>query len=260
MKTYYIIDKTGKQAGPFPGESLMQQGVTAQTYVWCEGMGSNWTKAGEVDELKQLFNSGTPTQTFNVPGMNNAAPKPAQPSNSSAARQPQNPYAPAPASKLQPGTFNQPQPGAFNQPQPGGGAFSQQQQKPFGQSTPQQPYGGQQTPYGQPMQQPKPMANTPQQPYGQPMQQPYSQPGIEGKPDNYLVWAILSTILCCIPFGIVAIVYSTKVDNLWMMGNYQEAKANSDKAKMWSMIAAGSCITFVALYIILFFIAGISNY
>ena len=33
------------------------------------------------------------------------------------------------------------------------------------------------------------------------------------KPDNWLVWAILSTILCCLPLGIVSIIYATKVDN-----------------------------------------------
>ena len=38
------------------------------------------------------------------------------------------------------------------------------------------------------------------------------------KPDNYLVWAILSTVFCCLPLGIVAIVKASKVDALWAQG------------------------------------------
>ncbi|WP_417935251.1 CD225/dispanin family protein [Flagellimonas maritima] len=30
------------------------------------------------------------------------------------------------------------------------------------------------------------------------------------KPDNYLVWAILSTIFCCIGTGIASIIYASK--------------------------------------------------
>ena len=38
------------------------------------------------------------------------------------------------------------------------------------------------------------------------------------KPDNNLVWAILSTVLCCMPLGIVAIIKATSVDTLWTAG------------------------------------------
>ncbi len=51
------------------------------------------------------------------------------------------------------------------------------------------------------------------------------------KPDNYLVWAILSTLLCCMPFGIVAIIKATQVDTYWANGNYDEAYAAADSAK-----------------------------
>lgn len=58
------------------------------------------------------------------------------------------------------------------------------------------------------------------------------------KPDNYLAWSILATILCCLPFGIVAIVKSSKVDSLWLTGNYAEAAAASDEARTWCIVAA----------------------
>jgi hypothetical protein len=60
----------------------------------------------------------------------------------------------------------------------------------------------------------------------------------QSEPDSHLVWAILSTLLCCLPLGIVSIVYSTKVSGLWAQGRYAEAQAASDSAKKWAIIAA----------------------
>jgi hypothetical protein len=66
------------------------------------------------------------------------------------------------------------------------------------------------------------------------------QPGWPGQPepDNYLVWAILTTVLCCVPLGIVSIVYSTKVSGLWAQGRYAEAQSAANSAKKWAIIAA----------------------
>lgn len=64
-------------------------------------------------------------------------------------------------------------------------------------------------------------------------QQPY-----EPKPDNYLVWAILTTICCCLPFGIVSIVYAAKVNVLYVSGQYAAARKASADAKQWAIIAA----------------------
>ena len=57
------------------------------------------------------------------------------------------------------------------------------------------------------------------------------------KPDNYLVWSILATILCCIPFGIVSIVYATQVDSKYAMGDYAGAQASAGQAKVWFWVA-----------------------
>src|SRR5262249_37525371 len=86
----------------------------------------------------------------------------------------------------------------------------------------------------------------PSQP-GWPGQQPGQQPGwpaqqpgwqSQQEPNNYLVWAILCTVLCCLPFGIVSLVYSTKVSGLWSQGRYAEAQAAADSAKKWVIIGA----------------------
>lgn len=71
------------------------------------------------------------------------------------------------------------------------------------------------------------------------------------RPDNYLVWAILTTILCCLPFGVVSIVYSCKVNNLWDAGQEQDAYDAARKAKNWAIASAVSGVVFSILYIVL---------
>ena len=78
-------------------------------------------------------------------------------------------------------------------------------------------------------------------------------------PDNYLVWAILTTILCCLPLGIVSIIKSTQVNEKWRAGDYDgatRASADAKKFAMWSAIAAG--IVWV-LYLILFMVLGLGG-
>ena len=53
------------------------------------------------------------------------------------------------------------------------------------------------------------------------------------KPDNYLVWSILSMVLCCLPFGIVATSYASKVDRLWHDGEHKKAATMASRARLW---------------------------
>lgn len=59
------------------------------------------------------------------------------------------------------------------------------------------------------------------------------------KPSSFLAWAILATIFCCMPFGIVSIVYASKVDGLWSSHDYEGAKAAAQKARTWFWWAFG---------------------
>jgi hypothetical protein len=52
-------------------------------------------------------------------------------------------------------------------------------------------------------------------------------------PPNYLGWAIASTVLCCIPAGIVAIVYAAQVNGKWTSGDFQGAARASRLARNW---------------------------
>lgn len=79
----------------------------------------------------------------------------------------------------------------------------------------------------------------------------YGQAAPGPAPDNNLVWAILSTILCCLPLGIVAIVKSTQVNSLWAQGQYDAARKSADDAKKFSMWAAIAGIIVIVLYVII---------
>lgn len=76
------------------------------------------------------------------------------------------------------------------------------------------------------------------------------------KPENYLVWAILSTLLCCLPFGIVAIVKSTQVDTYWAQGNYDEAVEAASAAKKWTIAGAISAVVIGVVYLLIILIVA----
>ena len=56
---------------------------------------------------------------------------------------------------------------------------------------------------------------------------------------NYLVQAILVTICCCLPAGIVAIVYAAQVNGRVANGDYAEAQRLSNNARTWCWISFG---------------------
>jgi uncharacterized membrane protein YvbJ len=56
---------------------------------------------------------------------------------------------------------------------------------------------------------------------------------------NYLVQAILVTIFCCLPFGIVGIVFAAQVNRKLQAGDINGAMESSRKAKMWSWLGFG---------------------
>lgn len=71
-----------------------------------------------------------------------------------------------------------------------------------------------------------------------------------GTVPNYLVQSILVTLCCCIPFGIVAIVFSAQVNGKLTRGDYEGAVKASDRARKWAWISFGSGIAVIILYFI----------
>ena len=111
--------------------------------------------------------------------------------------------------------------------------------------------------------QPQPMNINNFQQTQQPMntQPPFQQPNnqqMPPQPDNYLVWAILVTVLCCLPFGVASIIYSVKVGSLYAQGDYNGAVDASQKAKKFAMIGGIGGLVFIIIYVIFAVIAGAS--
>ena len=70
------------------------------------------------------------------------------------------------------------------------------------------------------------------------------------KPPNYLVWAILTTVFCCLPFGVVSIVFAAQVDGKYNSGDFAGAAESSRTAKKWAIVAAVSSLVVLALYFV----------
>ena len=56
---------------------------------------------------------------------------------------------------------------------------------------------------------------------------------------NHLVHAILVTFLCCLPAGIVSIIYAAQVNGKVAAGDIAGARAASQNAKTWMWISLG---------------------
>lgn len=116
-------------------------------------------------------------------------------------------------------------------PQPAAPAYPQYQQ------TQQPQYGGA---YVQPQ-------------YAQ--QQPYQQPmGV--MPDTHMVGAILVTLFCCLPFGIIAIVKASNVSSCYNRGDYNGAVNASNEASKWIKWSIIGAIVGTLLYVLFVVVLG----
>ena len=148
---------------------------------------------------------------------------------------PNRPPPPPPSSGGQPDQPTQPQWGT-NPPEGGQGG---QPGQPYGQpGQPGQPYGAPQ--YGAPQ-------------YGSPYGQPAGSP-----PPNYLVWAILSTVFCCLPLGIASIVFAAQVNGKYAAGDVAGAQESSRKAKQFAIWSAVVGVVIGALYAVAVVAAGVN--
>jgi hypothetical protein len=78
----------------------------------------------------------------------------------------------------------------------------------------------------------------------------------EQKIPNYLVHAILCTLCCCLPGGIVAIVYASQVNTKQAAGDIQGAMTASANAKKWCWISFGVGIVVNLIVVGLQIVAG----
>ena len=65
----------------------------------------------------------------------------------------------------------------------------------------------------------------------------FQHQAIGPKPTTYLWQSIASTLCCCPPFGIVAIVYAAMVSSKYNRGDYEGALKASNTARTWFIVA-----------------------
>jgi hypothetical protein len=73
---------------------------------------------------------------------------------------------------------------------------------------------------------------------------------------NHLVWAILTTLLCCMPLGIVSIVHAAKVNSLVAAGDIAGAQNASAAAKKWAIWSAIAGPVLIVLYVVFMLVLG----
>ena len=82
----------------------------------------------------------------------------------------------------------------------------------------------------------------------QPKQETLMQP-----PSSHLAGAILVTLFCCLPFGIVSIVFASQVSGYLAVGNMVAAQEASKKAATWMWwgfgIGLGANLLWVPFYL-----------
>ena len=76
---------------------------------------------------------------------------------------------------------------------------------------------------------------------------------------NHLVKAILVTLFCCLPFGVIAIVFAAQVNSQVQAGNTTEALRLSNQANTWGNVGMICGLIPIVLYVILMLIGVASG-
>ncbi len=77
---------------------------------------------------------------------------------------------------------------------------------------------------------------------------------------NYLVQAILVTIFCCLPVGVVSIVYAAQVNGKAAAGDIEGARRDSKSAKTWAWVSFGLGLAAIGIYLLIFIIFSVAAF
>ncbi len=83
--------------------------------------------------------------------------------------------------------------------------------------------------------------------------------GVRPEVPNHLVLAILATFFCCLPFGIVAIVYAAQVNGRLDASDVAGAEEASRQASLWGWIAFGLGVAVGVGYFVLAMIGALGT-
>jgi len=84
-------------------------------------------------------------------------------------------------------------------------------------------------------------------------------PGPKGPfSENWLVEAILVTILCCLPFGVIGIIFAAQVNTKQQAGDNEGAEKARREAARWTKIGFWVGLGCILLYVLFVFVMGVS--
>jgi hypothetical protein len=88
--------------------------------------------------------------------------------------------------------------------------------------------------------------------YGQPYQSAWPRASVPlvNKPKSNMVSAILVTLFCCLPLGIVAIAYAAKADARWNVGDWQGAERAARSSRNWVLAGVVGGVVVYLIYFI----------
>jgi hypothetical protein len=77
---------------------------------------------------------------------------------------------------------------------------------------------------------------------------------------TYLAQSILVTLFCCLPFGVVAIVYAAQASGKLSAGDYYGAAVAANNAKKWCLI--GFCLGIIPtlIWVAVMFSGGLHQF
>lgn len=88
---------------------------------------------------------------------------------------------------------------------------------------------------------------------------PPPQSGAAANIPNYMVPAILATIFCCVPAGVVSIIFAAQVNGKIAAGDIAGATESSRKAKMFMFVTIGlGLLVWVCVIILWIFVFGMA--
>ena len=83
-------------------------------------------------------------------------------------------------------------------------------------------------------------------------------PGPKGPfSENWLVEAILVTLLCCLPFGVVGIIFAAQVNTKQQAGDMEGAEKSRREAAKWTKLGFWIGLGVIILYVLFVFVLGV---
>ncbi len=78
-------------------------------------------------------------------------------------------------------------------------------------------------------------------------------------PKTWLVESILATLFCCMPFGVVGIIFAAKVESSFYAGRIEESERASRDAKKWTLVSFWAGLVGGLLYLLLLALGVVSG-